>query len=475
MTNNIDELLEQLLEIEADSKHHKIKYFTPDTWQKDAIKLGKKEKVRGVICGNRLGKTYFASYELAIHLTGLYPDHWEGHKFDKPINALAMGESYTQLMGSGALHDLLMGAPLCLGEGWIPKHSIVKTTGSGQAGAFSSVIIKHTSGAMSTLKFGTYASGDKVLMGSALDFVLIDECPSDKTILPQCVKRTWTTKGKVICSFTPEKGMNETVSAFWEKEGIYNSGLVHATLFDSGLYSDNEKQEMVNSIPPWQQEFSIYGRPSAGSGAVFAGIMKNDLICPMPEFQKHWKRLCAIDFGFRDTNVVLFCAKDPLTGIYYIYDELSHNNTDIKDIAPLVMRKQNGYIKMVWPVDGKAERGMGSTLIEQYREYNVLTTDEYSANWNMDSEGKNRSISPGIMFIRRLMKENLLYISPTCETLLKEFDLYAYNDQGKFIDKNNHAIDCLRYVLTGIDKFGTSQSENNQNLSNAFIPTDTDW
>lgn len=468
---DIDELLSVLLEIEEDSRYNKIKYFEPDTWQKGAIALGKHEKVRGIICGNRLGKTYSASYELCVHLTGLYPDDWEGHKFNKAINALAMGESWTQLMGSGALHDLIMGTLLDLGSGWIPRDCIIKTMSSGQNGAFSTVRVKHISGSVSTLRFGTYQSGDKVLMGSSLDFVLIDECPSDKTILPQCIKRTWTTKGLVLCSFTPEKGLNETVKAFWDKEGIYHSGLIHATLYDSGLYTSEEKRTMVESIPPWQQEFSIYGRPSAGAGAVFAGIVKSCITSPIPEIQPHWKRLCAIDFGFRDPNVVLFGTKDPETGIYYVYDELMHTDTDIKDIAPLVQRKQKGYIPLIWPLDGKAERGLGKTLIEQYKDYHVITTDDYTANWNMDPEGKNRSIAPGIMFIRQLMKDNLLYISPTCVTVLREFDTYSYDENGKFVDKDNHAIDCLRYLLTAIDKFGKTKLEN-ASTGQAYIPSE---
>ena len=52
-TEDLDTMLAMLRDLEQQSKYEKIKFFTPDTWQVDAIKRGKTEKVRGVICGNR--------------------------------------------------------------------------------------------------------------------------------------------------------------------------------------------------------------------------------------------------------------------------------------------------------------------------------------------------------------------------------------------------------------------------------------
>lgn len=390
----------------------------------------------------------------------MYPDWWDGLRFDKPINALALGESWSQLMNPKALHELIFGPLHDVGSGWLPKDRILKTTGSGQLGAYASVEIEHVSGGISTLKLGTYNAGFAVLMGSALDFVLIDECPRDRSILPQCIKRTWTTNGSVLCSFTPEFGLNETVEVFWDNKGIYHKGLIHATLFDSTLYTDSEKQRMVESIPPWQREFSIYGRPSAGQAAVFSGIMKTDITMPIPDIQRNWKRLCAIDFGYKDPTVVLFGAKDPNTGAYYIYDEIVRTNTDIPEIAPAIVSRQKKYIPMVFPADGYAERGLGTTMIKLYQDCGVLTTDKIAANWLFDKEGKDRSISTGIIHLRSLMRDGKLFISPTCQLLLKEFDLYAYGDDGKFIDANNHAIDALRYLIMSLDKFGKSEEDS---------------
>ena len=169
--------------------------------------------------------------------------------------------------------------------------------------------------------------------------------------------------------------------------------------------------------------------------------------------------MAAVDFGFKDDNVVTFLAKDPSTGIYYLYDELVHSETDASVIALSVKPRQHGYIPMIWPPDGDAERGAGATLISIYRNAGVITTDVQTRNYVLDPTGTNRSISAGITFIRELMRDGLLKIHPSCKGFLKEFDLYSYDKNGKFIDKNNHATDSLRYCITALDKYGVSEAE----------------
>ena len=186
--------------------------------------------------------------------------------------------------------------------------------------------------------------------------------------------------------------------------------------------------------------------------------------------QSHWKRLAAIDFGMRDTNVVTFGAYDEETQIYYIYDEMLHTNTDAAIIALSVKTKQNGYIPMIYPADGDAERGVGTTYAQIYKNAGCILTNEQARNWELDKEGKDRTIGPGIAFIRQLMLEGRLKISPTCTGFLKEMDQYSYDDKGKFIDKNNHSVDSVRYLIMGIRKFGkVKQAQQKPNRKQEYI------
>ena len=60
-------------------------------WQKLAVKMTATSKVTGLICGNQMGKSEIACAIAACHLTGYYPDWWEGKKYDRPINLWIAG------------------------------------------------------------------------------------------------------------------------------------------------------------------------------------------------------------------------------------------------------------------------------------------------------------------------------------------------------------------------------------------------
>lgn len=149
-----------------------------------------------------------------MHLTGRYPENWQGYKFDcGAINAVALGVDFTQIAKPKAMMELLIGLPEDRGSGWIPKEDIVRIVPKmGYRDVAATVYVKHyTNGVYdgdSRLDFGSYNQGDEVIMGAVYHWFYIDECPSDDTILEQCKKRQWSLKGKGrgLCVFTPEKG-----------------------------------------------------------------------------------------------------------------------------------------------------------------------------------------------------------------------------------------------------------------------------
>ena len=60
------------------------------------FRLGAKPGIneRGFMAANRVGKTWGAGgYELTLHLTGDYPEWWEGRRFAHPVDAWAAGDT----------------------------------------------------------------------------------------------------------------------------------------------------------------------------------------------------------------------------------------------------------------------------------------------------------------------------------------------------------------------------------------------
>jgi len=118
-----------------------------------------------VVAANRVGKSYgIGGYLTALHLTGLYPDWFEGRKFHYPIEAWAAGD--TSETTRDIIQQILLGNPGELGTGLIPYDCILgnPTHRAGVPGAVDTVRVRHVSGGTSWLGFKCFAAGTLVLM-----------------------------------------------------------------------------------------------------------------------------------------------------------------------------------------------------------------------------------------------------------------------------------------------------------------------
>jgi phage terminase large subunit-like protein len=179
------------------------------------FKLGRDFNERAMFGGNRSGKTYAGSYEDVLHLTGLYPDWWEGKRFDHPTNGWSCGDIGKTLRD--ILQTALLGPPgqsELEGTGIIPRDLIVRTTPRiGTADAIESIFVRHVSGGVSTLQFKAYEQGRAAFQGTSQHFIHLDEeCPLE--IYLECLLRTMTVNGIIYLTATPLLGLTDLMLAF---------------------------------------------------------------------------------------------------------------------------------------------------------------------------------------------------------------------------------------------------------------------
>ena len=101
---------------------NKLAHYRPYPKQAAFHEAGAKHRERLLMCANRFGKTMCGAAELAFHLTGDYPDWWNGKRFDKPVRAWAAG--VTAETTRDVLQEKLIGPPFReseWGTGMIPK------------------------------------------------------------------------------------------------------------------------------------------------------------------------------------------------------------------------------------------------------------------------------------------------------------------------------------------------------------------
>lgn len=178
------------------------------------FRAGATEYDRCMLAANRVGKTWgVGGYETALHLTGRYPEWWEGRRFTHPIEAWAAGD--TTETTRDIVQSTLMGPQDHLGTGLIPAKDIVgePSRRSGVTGAFDTARIRHVSGGISLLGFKSYDQGRKKFQGTAKHLIWLDEEPPSD-VFDESMLRLMTTNGMMLCTFTPLSGMTEVTMRY---------------------------------------------------------------------------------------------------------------------------------------------------------------------------------------------------------------------------------------------------------------------
>ncbi len=196
--------------------------YAREKYQKhmECLAAGGHYRERCAMFGNRTGKTLgVGCYEMSAHLTGLYPEWWEGRRFDNSISAWAAGKSYETtrdilqltLLGEITFRD---GRKALDGRGIIPGHLIGRNTWrSGIPDVVDRVMVKHVSGGESFLGFKSYDQGQKSFMGTGRHVILFDEEPP-MDVYNEALIRTATLDGITMLTFTPLAGLSEVVLSF---------------------------------------------------------------------------------------------------------------------------------------------------------------------------------------------------------------------------------------------------------------------
>jgi phage terminase large subunit-like protein len=216
-----------LFSVQNQLDEEKIEDYKPYGKQKVFHAAGKNHSERLFIAGNQLGKTVAGGVEWAYHLTGRYPDWWEGAVFHKPVNMWASGVTSEGTRDNP--QRILIGPPTqekLWGTGFVPKNAIIGCKRAmGVANLLDSVNIRHGGGGdlqagTSVLSFKTYEKGREKWQGPTLDGVWFDEeCPSD--IYTEGLTRTNNgQRGQfIIMTFTPLQGMSDVVKLFLMEQG----------------------------------------------------------------------------------------------------------------------------------------------------------------------------------------------------------------------------------------------------------------
>lgn len=202
---------------------NKLAHYVPYPKQKEFHNLGAELlSERLFMAGNQLGKTWAGAFETAYHLTGRYPDWWEGAVFESPTKFWVAGVTGESTRDNP--QRLLIGPPQlesAWGTGAIPKDALKDwERARGVADLLDSSIVKWGGGGdvqqgESLVLFKAYEKGRLKWQGDTIDGLWNDEEPPEDIYSEG---RTRTQRGQrgtfVYTTFTPLLGMSNVVRQF---------------------------------------------------------------------------------------------------------------------------------------------------------------------------------------------------------------------------------------------------------------------
>jgi hypothetical protein len=94
--------LEKRLESERERRinENRLAHYLPYPRQKSFHAAGATHRERLLMAGNQLGKTLAGGFEMAMHASGIYPEWFEGKRFDRPITGWACGVTNETVRGT---------------------------------------------------------------------------------------------------------------------------------------------------------------------------------------------------------------------------------------------------------------------------------------------------------------------------------------------------------------------------------------
>ena len=424
-------------------EQNRLKSYRPYKRQAEFHAAGATYRERLFMAGNQLGKTLASAAEQAIHLTGRYPDWWQGRRWDRPVIGWAAG--VTGESTRDTVQRLLIGRPGRHGTGYIPKASIIESQSSrGVPDLLDHIKVKHESGGESIVYLKSYEKGREKWQGETVDYVAFDEEPPLE-IYSEGLTRTQATGGMVFMTFTPLLGMSDVVGRFLLEQNPDRS-VTSMTIDDAEHYTVEERARIIASYPAHEREARASGIPTMGSGRVFpvAEELLRTEPFPIPDW---WPQLGGLDFGWDHPFAAVRIAWDRDTDTVYVC-----NTYRVREQTPLIhaaaLKPWGKELMWAWPHDGlQHDKGSGKTLASQYREQGLNLYFEHAKHpANADGSEGGYGLEAGIMAMLERMQQGRLKVFTNLTEWFDEFRMYHRKD-GLIVKERDDLMSATRIAV----------------------------
>lgn len=372
-----------------------------------------KKRWKVVVCGRRFGKTVFAVKKLIYHaLLNSKSNFW----YVAPTYKAAKMIAWQMLVDSLEV---------------LPKELVIKKNES-------ELYVILGNGSRIDIKG---ADSPDSLRGVGLNGVVLDEYADMRPNVFSEIIRPALTDRRGWCIFigTP-KGFNHFYDRYMEAKENDKWDAFHFTSYDNPMLNKSEIEEakIQISLDKFAQEYMADFRKN--EGLVYKEFNRDKHIKELPDRQII-ETIAGIDFGYNNPSSIVVIKRD-FDNVYWVVDEWYHARKTTPELINAAKNMESKYGIQVYYPDVQA-----AAAIEECKRAGLSIRDS------------NKDVIKGIDSVRALLKNNRLFVSPKCKSLIAEFETYAYPDKEDLrskqdknepevpIKENDHALDALRYAV----------------------------
>lgn len=229
-------------------------------------------------------------------------------------------------------------------------------------------------------------------------------------------------------------------------DGTTSRALITAGWNDVPHLDTQAKQDLLDETPPWLREARSEGRPSIGVGAIYPIPIK-EIECEPFAIPAHWPRAYALDVGWNWT-AALWMAYDRETLTRYLYGEYKAGEQLPQVHAEAIKARGDWIPGLIDPAANNRNQRDGERLMVDYQ------------NLGLELAKANNAVEAGLVGCWKDLSAGRIKIFKHLLRFKEEYRTYSRDEKGKVIKKNDHIMDCMRYLYnSGFDVMKIKPSE----------------
>lgn len=210
--------------------------------------------------------------------------------------------------------------------------------------------------------------------------------------------------------------------------------VVSATWDDVPHLTDQAKQELWQSIPPYQRDARSKGVPQLGAGAIYP-VPESEIVIEPFQFPAWYRHSYGMDVGWNKTAAV-WGALDPESDVLYLYSEYYRGQAEPEVHAGGIRSRGEWIPGVIDPASRGRSQVDGVQLLAKYVTLGLTKLGV-----------ADNAVESGIYEVWSRLSTQRLRVFSTLQNWLAEYRLYRRDESGKIVKKNDHLMDASRYLV----------------------------